>query len=106
MKELLILVYIAVFFFINFMQIKNISSVNKDILFDYLTTNILVIGLIIFKFRYHLVGIYLFDIFILIFINYIYIKDIKNNNLKKLLSLFLILNLLFFISGTIRYIFI
>ena len=106
MNNILICIYIATILIINILQIKEIKKINNDILFDITSIDTLSVGLSILYYKYNSIGLSLLLIFIMIFINSLYIKDIKLKNQKALLTCFLIQNLFFFIYGTLKYIFI
>ena len=106
MKITLILIYLLGLITINFLQIKDIKNVNNDILFDNLSLNTLFISLLIFCFKYKSISLSLLMIFIMIFINFLYIKDIKSKLQKTMLTWFFIINIIIFIYGTLRYFFI
>ena len=106
MKITLILIYLLGIITINFLQIKDIKNVNNYILFDNLSLNTLFISLLIFYFEYKSISLSLLMIFIMIFINFLYIKDIKSKLQKTMLTWFFIINIITFIYGTLRYFFI
>ena len=106
MKTLTILMYLLTYIIINIMQIINIKKINNDLLFDYLSLNILTIGSFIFYLKYKSISISLLLIFFLIFIISLYIKDIMKSKLRTILIWFLIINIYFFIYGVLKFYFI
>jgi len=106
MKEIVIAVYMILVFVLNILQIKDYKNLNNDLLFDYVSTNILVLSNLILYFEYHSIKIPLMGIFISIFINFLYYKDIKfNKKIKTILLFLLFLNLYIFTYATLRFLF-
>ena len=106
MKEIVIAVYMTLVFVLNILQIKDYKNLNNDLLFDYVSTNILVLSNLILYFEYHSIKIPLMGIFISIFINFLYYKDIKfNKKIKTILLFLLFLNLYIFTYATLRFLF-
>ena len=106
MNNSLIVIYTVVILIINLSHINKINILNNNTLFDYLSTNIIFIACLILYTRYHSIRLCLLLIFIEIFINYIYIKDVKEKKYKILLFLLFLYNIFVFIHGSIKYLFI
>jgi len=106
MKEIVIAVYMILVFVLNILQIKDYKNLNNDLLFDYVSTNILVLSNLILYFEYHSIKIPLMGIFISIFINFLYYKDTKfNKKIKTILLFLLFLNLYIFTYAILRFLF-
>ena len=105
MRQILITLYIITLIINNIYELLNIKNINNDKLFDNLSINTLSFGLALFYFKYNSLSISLLTIFIIVFINFIYIKDVDIKTQKTILKWFLILNIYFFIYGTLRYFF-
>ena len=106
MKEIVIAVYMILVFVLNILQIKDYKNLNNDLLFDYVSTNILVLSNLILYFEYHSIKIPLMGIFISIFIIFLYYKDIKfNKKIKTILLFLLFLNLYIFTYAVLRFLF-
>lgn len=88
------IIYIIAFFIINIIQIKNSKEINRNILFDIISTNTLVFFKLIFYFLYKNINYTILFDFLLIFIIEVYKKDLLHKNIKYFLILMQLINLL------------